>query len=172
MDVAAGKLARICLDLQEFTFSVEYKPGKEMFVDALSRLVGQVPEGKGLSSMVNLVHILDISPVLNLADLLKEQKTDTLCKYMYLRLSEDVPLPREYCIFERSIESFCLENGLVCFLSSPSASYRDEISAVPVVPVSFVIKVLNIFHKLSGHFGISKKLHKTKSTVWIPKTYS
>ena len=55
MDVTAGKLAKICLDLPEFTSSVKYKPGEEMFVDALSLLVGQVPEGKGLSSMVNLI---------------------------------------------------------------------------------------------------------------------
>ena len=54
---------------------------------------------------------------------------------------------------------------------SPSASYRDDISVVPVVPESLVVKALDIFPQSSGHFGISTMLHKTKSTVLFPKVY-
>ena len=54
---------------------------------------------------------------------------------------------------------------------SLSASYRDYISVVPVVPEILVAKVLDIFHQSSGHFGISTMLHKTKSTVLFPKLY-
>lgn len=142
------RIARWWLQIQEYTFEVEYRPGKRMqHVDALSR--NPVPN----------VQPPDENLVLNIEEadwILSAQLSDQKIKLIHEILSE--PPKTDY---EKSIyKNYALRNGRV---------YRIKPLGVQwVVPQGFRNQIARSAHDQMGHFG-TEKTKKICEKYWFPR---
>lgn len=136
------RIARWWLDLQEFDFDVEHRPGASMaHVDALSRnpITTQFIEEKdfinalqdGDEEIRSLIENLRLEVEAN------KNKKDGLAK------------------------KFKMVNGLLCRVTDDGLR--------PVLPKSARWHIMKIYHDNSGHLGLEKCVEAIQAKYWFPK---
>ena len=143
------RIARWWLELQEFTFDVQYRPGSRMgHVDALSRNPCANIQNKACEV---LLHIQEADWVLS------GQLTDDKLKHIHKILSKPPVTSQEHDVYK----NYCLRDGRV---------YRITIKGTLwVVPKGMRQQVVKAAHDNLGHFGVEKTLHRLCENYWFPR---
>lgn len=143
------RIARWWLQLQEYTFTVEYRPGKSMnHVDSLSRNPCSTTEPP-LENFV--LHIEEADWILS------AQLSDEKIKLIHEVLSK--PPQTEY---ERDIyKNYALRNNRVYRITALGIQW--------VVPQGFRSQVVRLAHDDAGHFAAEKTLRKLCEKYWFPR---
>lgn len=145
------RIARWWLELQEFTFDVQYRPGGRMkHVDALSRNPCNIKPNDSETRE----HIFKISE----ADwVLSAQLTDEKVREISNILTKPPQTDYEKYIYK----NYCLRDGRV---------YRITVKGILwVVPKGMRQRVLKAAHDDFGHFGVDKTLKRLSENYWFPK---
>jgi transposase InsO family protein len=137
------RIARWWLDLQEYDFEVEHRPGTSMsHVDALSR--NPVTE-------VTVNHIEEKAFIDALQDGDEEIQTILSNLELELKANNKNGLAKDYKFV----------NGLLCRVVAGGSR--------PVLPKSARWHILNTYHDKSGHLGTAKCLEAIQAKYWFPK---
>ena len=140
-----GRLNRWLLFLQQFQYTIVYKPGKQhTYADSLSR----IPQP---------VHIVqDILPSLSSDNLSSAQLADYQLKPVIAALKDGEPLPTQT---PPGLKRAYLCNGILCRQYTECASKVTHTQLV--IPSSLQKLVCHQIHNCNGHLGI----HKTTSMI-------
>lgn len=143
------RIARWWLQLQEYTFNVEYRPGQRMqHVDALSRNPNLSEEAPPENFVLNIEE----------ADwILSAQLTDEKIKLIQQVLSK----PPETDYDKDIYKNYALRNGRVYRITALGIQW--------VVPKGFRNQVVRWAHDESGHFACDKTLKKLTEKYWFPR---
>jgi hypothetical protein len=136
------RIARWWLQLQEFTFDIEYRPGQKMqHVDALSRNPIQI----------NKITTDDWVLASQLSDAQLRRINEVLSKPQSTRSAEERILVKNYTLKEGRI-------------------YRDTVRGpVWVVPPGMRHEVIRISHLQTGHCSVEKTMNKLQEAYWFPR---
>lgn len=142
------RIARWWLELQEFNFEVQYRPGNRMnHVDALSR---NPPLGSSTECEV-IFKITEADWVLS------SQLTDERVKEIFEVLSK-TPVTND----EKNIhKNYCLRDGRVFRITARGILW--------VVPKGMRQRIVKIAHDDFGHFGTEKTLQRLCKDYWFPR---
>lgn len=146
------RVARWWISMQEFNFTIDYRPGKAMaYVDALSR---NPPAGDQQNSSVNKV-----DEVLIVADdnwLSTVQQVDSEIQRKISILQD----PESANVIDTS-KNYVVKNGKLYRLTDEGERW--------VVPKGVRWQILKQCHDDIGHFAFDKTLAKVKETYWFSK---
>lgn len=142
------RIARWWLELQEFTFEVQYRPGKRMnHVDALSR--NTTTNGESTSDVVLRIEEADW--------VLSGQLTDDKIREIHEILSKPPTSEHEKHIYK----NYCLRENRIYRITAKGILW--------LVPKGMRQRVVKTAHDDLGHFGVEKTLHKLCETYWFPR---
>lgn len=143
------RIARWWIQMQEFDFSVEYRPGSQMsHVDALSR--------NPVESLAQDSHVLDVLSVDKDNWLSTVQMADEEIKSIKDVLSNP-DIGKHTDIYK----NYCLKNGRV---------YRKVDDSLKwLVPKGVRWQILRMNHDDVGHFGFDKTFSRIRESYWFPK---
>lgn len=141
------KIARWWLMLQEYNFSIEYRPGRNMqHVDALSRNPVLAPDNQEEFEVLNITTSDWLHTV---------QMTDPRLKHIKTILQtskEDIQdITKNYVLRDDKLYR------------------RDERKLKWVVPSGARWKICQLNHDDAGHFAAEKTLEKIRADYWFPK---
>lgn len=141
----SSRLARWNLQLQEYDFEIEHKPGKvHTNADALSR-----------ANLVRTVN--EFCPAIDVEHLRTEQRNDKTLEKIFRAISEETTQDPDSSYFVDS-------QGTLRKRTRPTRSGRraGQVWERVVVPKSMVSHVLRVFHDApyAGHFGVTKTQKK------------
>lgn len=143
-----SRIARWWLQLQEYSFEVQYRPGQRMkHVDALSR-------NPSTTEQPNEESVFNITP----SDwVLSGQLTDEKVKEIYQILQK--PPEDEY---SRNIyKNYALGEGRVYRITARGLQW--------VVPRGMRNQVVKASHDEIGHFAVEKTLQRLSKYYWFPR---
>lgn len=141
------RIARWWLQLQEFSFTVEYRPGNRMrHVDALSRNPDSVTANKECVMKIEQGDWV-----------LSAQLTDSKIQHIQEVLSKDPTTDEEKNIYK----NYALRDGRV---------YRITVKGLQwVLPKGMRQQVVRAAHDDMGHFGVEKTLNNLCKHYWFPR---
>ncbi|KFD59554.1 hypothetical protein M514_28268 [Trichuris suis] len=154
-----GRLARWALALQEYDYTIKYRPGhKNNSADALSRR-------SGLAATVLVL------PELTRERIRQEQQSDAVLRGITEALTNGIPIhsnpdvPRRYRQVRRQL---CLVDGILMRTLKPR--YAAEPVTVIIAPPSLRTYFLQAAHDIpsSGHQGTAKTLGKLTMLAYWP----
>lgn len=136
------RIARWWLDLQEYDFDVEHRPGTSMsHVDALSR------------NPVAINHIEDKDLINALQD--GDKEIQSLIKNLHLEIKANKNKKKGLD------KDFKIVNGLLCRIIDGGTR--------PVLPKGARWHILKTYHDNNGHMGAAKCLEAIQAKYWYPK---
>lgn len=146
------RVARWWISMQEYDFSIEYRPGIKMaHVDALSRNpVDENYQGN--------VDILDVLLVEDDAWLETVQSADQ----ELLRMIEILQDPKSDEVLEVK-NNFTVKNGRLYRVIKK----EDDVALLWVVPKSVRWQIVRMNHDNNGHFGFEKTYDRIKRVYWF-----
>ncbi|KAL0841643.1 hypothetical protein ABMA28_015295 [Loxostege sticticalis] len=148
------RIARWWLLLQEYNFTVEYRPGESMrHVDALSR---NPTPNTNLNSEKDEMDTYEIMSITTTTEWLQSvQMTDPKLKLVNAILSSDSKDIKDI------LENYVLREGKI---------YRNVNGELKwVVPNNARWRICQLSHDEAGHFSVDKTLSKIKQDYWFPK---
>lgn len=144
------RIARWWLSIQEYTFTVEYRPGHKMLhADALSRNPVNVVDNQP-DTFVNLVNINEKDWVLN------AQLSDSRCKYIVGVLIRSPEDKEEHEIHK----DYCIDNNRLYKITPTGKKW--------LVPKMARRQLLLHFHDGIGHLSTDKTLSAISKLYWFP----
>jgi len=159
----AGRLAKWFMILQEFNFTVRYKPGASSCIktaDALSR--------------TEEILVTELAPQLDRQLIIQEQDADEFLGNIkrYLRKEDITNLPNYDRIVAHSERAYLVEDGLLWrFVGSKDKPWEEESFYYRIwIPKSLTQMVISQFHDdpLAGHVGRRKTYQKLEDRVfWL-----
>lgn len=136
------RIARWWLDLQEYNFEVDHRPGTSMaHVDALSR------------NPLTVHHIQEK----DLIDALQDDDKEIQALLLNLKLEQEANKKKK----EGLAKDYRLVDGRLCRV------VQNELR--PVLPKSSRFHIMKIYHDEHGHLGIEKCLEAIRAKYWFPK---
>ncbi|KAL5468889.1 hypothetical protein EMCRGX_G030034 [Ephydatia muelleri] len=149
-----GRITRWILFLQQFDFTIVYKPGRSNGnADALSRVPGVEKH------LVNVISGLD---VLGDQDQIRKfQRDDEVIARTIQAIIRNINLPQQLAKLKKEL---VVKNGVLCRCFQ--ATKGDNPVWQVVVPVTLRDSVLKKLHDESGHLGLKKTLSKIQERVY------
>ena len=161
-----GRLDRWSIQLQEYTFDIKHTPGKSNCVaDCLSRFPAD-PSDDIADTRFDLLTpkptahtVAAINSSFDASRIRAAQSADPVIHSISDNLSAN-----------RSVKSFCFQDGLVCRIVK---RHGLPTLKLPFVPTSLVPDLLATFHDhpLSGHMGLAKTWLKIRDRFYWPNMY-
>ena len=144
------RIARWWLTIQEFDFTIEYRPGTKMaHVDALSRSLNETTSFEGTLN-VNLVNIAEDDWVQS------AQLQDQKCKNIMNMLA----CPYNSKESQRIHKEYCLKDNRLYRITPVGDKW--------VVPSSARRRILMYYHDGYGHNAVEKTLEVIRDRYWFP----
>lgn len=172
-----GRLARWVMQLQEFDFVSEHRPGTANGnADALSRLPLQNPSSfpEHVSPAPSPAYATTMSPGYSLQE---AQREDPKLRTIIELKSNNLPKPPlfawardpDFRVFWHCWDALYIVNGLLVKSSGDSSRALPEYAFV--IPANLRPSVLQGIHgtPFAGHFGVKKTLMRAKNRYFWPK---
>ncbi|GBL98096.1 Retrovirus-related Pol polyprotein from transposon 17.6 [Araneus ventricosus] len=166
----SSKIARWILTLQEFDYTVIYKPGRFNFMaDFLSR--ASYPDENTNSTKQAEINSLELTPstfnfnFMPVNEIIQRQNKDIYCNNIKSKLNSN------FVFHPRSPKFFLKDNLLLCYKNSND---RHSENAKLVVPQSLVHKILNLTHDsdIVAHPGLTRTLKRIKQNYFWHGLYN
>ncbi|GBO22412.1 Retrovirus-related Pol polyprotein from transposon 17.6, partial [Araneus ventricosus] len=166
----SSKIARWILTLQEFDYTVIYKPGRFNFMaDFLSR--ASYPDENTNCTKQAEINSLELTPstfnfnFMPVNEIIQRQNKDIYCNNIKSKLNSN------FVFHPRSPKFFLKDNLLLCYKNSND---RHSENAKLVVPQSLVHKILNLTHDsdIVAHPGLTRTLKRIKQNYFWHGLYN
>lgn len=142
----SNRLMRWSLSLAEYSFKIEYRPGKKQaHVDALSRL-----------KPIRQINSDEVDIIWNREEIRIAQLNDSNLNDIFNKIYSS-----------KKDEYYCDLDGVLFKRSPDNTRFEDRI----VAPRSFINKIIKLYHDLpfAGHMGFDKTYDRIKKRFFWPK---
>ena len=153
---APARVERWLLRLQEYDFTVIYRPGPQNLADALSRLPNKTPRSNMESCADRYVHYLaeQLTPAaMSTAEIQEQSKADPELIQVRQCIEKDQPhkLPPQY---KSLVQEFSIVDNIIL---------RDNRI---ILPIKLRNKAIKLAHE--DHAGMTKTKQRIRSKLWWP----